>query len=127
MSANAHLLPFRISITLSIADSRSLMQLEVVRIAPTLTTRIVLWCLAYLWTAIAALATSYFADWQYDGGVGWWLVAVYSFPALALATPMLWVAGYTDFGATCCLAALVTLTAAAVVIIRRRAKQPTGS
>lgn len=90
-------------------------------------TRIVLWCLAYLWTASAALAISYFAGWQYDGDAGWWLVTAYSFMALALASPLLWVAGNPDLGATYCLVALAALTVAAAAAICRPAKQPTGS
>ncbi len=84
--------------------------------------RLTLGCLAYLWTAAAALAISSFANWQYDGDAGWWLVTVYSFPALALASPLLWVAGNSDLGATYCLVALAALTVAAAVVVRRPAK-----
>ncbi|VVS99842.1 membrane hypothetical protein [Sphingomonas sp. EC-HK361] len=97
------------------------------RIARPLMTRIVLWCLAYLWTASAALAISYFAGWQYDGDAGWWLVTAYSFPALAIASPLLWMAGDPDLSATYCIVALAALTVAAAGVIRRPAKQPTGS
>ena len=89
--------------------------------------RTTLWCLAYLWTAAAALAIADFASWQYDGDAGWWLVTAYSFPALALASPVLWVAGNSNLGATYCLVALAALTVAAAVVIRRPAKQPNGS
>lgn len=78
--------------------------------------RITLWCLVYLWTAAAALAISYLAGWQYDGDVGWWFVTAYSFPALAVASPLLWVTNNSDLGATYCLVALTALTAAAIVI-----------
>ncbi|RMB54558.1 hypothetical protein C8J44_2179 [Sphingomonas sp. PP-CE-3A-406] len=97
------------------------------KIARPLMTRIILWCLAYLWTASAALAISNFAGWQYDGDAGWWLVTAYSFPALTLASPLLWVAGNPELGATYCLVALAALTMAAAGVIRRPAKQPTGS
>lgn len=89
--------------------------------------RIALWCLAYLWTAVAALAISHFAGWQYDGDADWWLATAYSFPALALATPLIWVAGNPDLGATCCLVALAALTMAAAVVECRPAKQPVSS
>lgn len=97
-----------------------------VTIAQPLMIRIATWCLAYLWTAVAALAINYFAGWQYDGDAGWWLVTAYSFPALALATPLFWAAANSDLGAAYSLAVLAAMTATTAIVTRRPAKQPIG-
>lgn len=47
--------------------------------------RIIVWTLIYLWTAAASLELNQIMDWQYDGDLGWWLVAAFAFPALGLA------------------------------------------
>jgi len=88
--------------------------------------RSTIWFLAYLWTAVAALAFSYFAGWQYDGDAGWWLATAYSFPALALASPLMWATGNSDLGAACCLVVLAALTVTTAVVALRPAKQPIG-
>lgn len=48
------------------------------------------WCLLYLLTSVAAVALNSAVGWQYDGDLGWWLVMVYSLPALALSSAI-WV------------------------------------
>jgi hypothetical protein len=88
--------------------------------------RAILWCLAYFWTAAAALAINSAAGWQYDGDLGWWLVTAYSFPALALASPLLSLLGNPDLAATYGLIALATLTVALAILLRRQ-RLPNGS
>ena len=85
------------------------------------------WCLAYLWTAAAAVAISQALDWQYDGGLAWWLVAAYSFPALILASPLLWLTRDPDLAAIYCLGALAATTVVGILICRPRAELPNGS
>lgn len=89
--------------------------------------RAIVWCLAYLWTAAAALAISSAAGWQYDGDLGWWLVMVYSFPALALGSSLLSLTGNPDREAIYCLVALAALTIASAVLLRRPARVSKGS
>jgi len=89
--------------------------------------RAIVWCLAYCWTAAGAVAISYVAGWQYDGDLGWWLVAAYSFPALALASPLVSLVGDPDLGATYSVIALAALTVAVVLSLRRSARLPNGS
>jgi len=45
------------------------------------------WLLLYLWSVPLALLLSQLLNWQYDGGIGWWLVAAYTFPVLLLSEP----------------------------------------
>jgi hypothetical protein len=89
--------------------------------------RAIIWCLAYFWTAAAALAISYAAGWQYDGDLGWWLVAAYSFPALALASPLLSLVGNSDLGANYSLIVLAAITVASAILLRRPLRLPNGS
>ena len=84
--------------------------------------RAILLGLAYLWTAAAALAVSYSAGWEYDGDLGWWVVTVYSFPALTLTIPVNWLAGKPYPDTTYCLIALIALTFSAIIFLRRAAK-----
>ncbi len=53
-------------------------------LAPSRTIR---WLLLYLWSVPLALLLSDLLNWQYDGGIGWWLVAGYTFPVLMLSEP----------------------------------------
>jgi hypothetical protein len=96
--------------------------ISTVRIERPWVRRAIVWCLVYLWTAAAALAISYAAGWQYDGDLGWWLVAAYSFPALALESPLLSVADNPDLGATYSLVALAALTVGSAIVLRRPAR-----
>jgi len=89
--------------------------------------RALVWCLVYLWSAATALGINYVAGWQYDSGLGWWLVAAYSFPALALATPLISLASNPDLGAIYALLALAALTVASVAVLRRTARTANGS
>ena len=89
--------------------------------------RIGVWCLAYLWTAVGAVAISHTAGWQYDGDVGWWLVVAYTFPAFLIATPLLWLFGDGDSGVVACLAALAILSIAAAIVRRRPREHANGS
>lgn len=89
--------------------------------------RALVWCLVYFWTAPAALAISFAADWQYDGDVGWWLVMVYSFAALALASPVFTLAPNDDLGAAYSLLFLAVLTVASAVLLRRSRPPANGS
>lgn len=78
--------------------------------------RSIVWCLAYLWSAAAALAINHAAGWQYDGDIGWWAVTAYAFPALAIASPLL---GIPGFGAVLCLGILLVLTVSGFFALRR--------
>ena len=84
-------------------------------------------CLAYLWTSAAALAIGSAAGWQYDANLGWWVVAAYSFPALALASPLLSLAGNPDLGVIYSLLALTALTVTSTVVLRQPAPLADGS
>ena len=89
--------------------------------------RTLVWCLVYLWSAAAALGINCAAGWQYDGGPGWWLVTAYSFPAMALAAPLMALAGNPHLGSIHALLALAALTVAAVVVLRRPVQPANGS
>ncbi len=49
---------------------------------------ILLWLTGYLWSVPLALAVSNAWGWQYDGDLGWWLVAAYSAPVMLLSEPL---------------------------------------
>lgn len=49
---------------------------------------ILLWLTGYLWSVPLALAVSNAWGWQYDGDLGWWLVAAYSAPVMFLSEPL---------------------------------------
>jgi hypothetical protein len=51
------------------------------------------WVVVYLWSVPAALLLSDFLNWQYDGDPGWWIVAAYASPIMALTEPF---AGYVS-------------------------------
>ena len=89
--------------------------------------RVIVWCFAYFWTASAALAISYAVGWQYDGDLGWWLVAGYSFPALLLASPIQSMIKSAEVAAVVDLSVLAVLTVTAMIAIRHSAKLSKGS
>lgn len=89
--------------------------------------RALVWCLVYMWSAAAALGINYAAGWQYDSGLGWWFVAVYSIPALALATPLISLASNPGLGAIYALLALAALTVASAAVVRRPARTANDS
>lgn len=45
------------------------------------------WLTVYLWSVPLALFFSSALNWQYDGDVGWWIVAAYTAPILFLTEP----------------------------------------
>ncbi len=47
-----------------------------------------LWLTAYLWSVPLALFLSSALHWQYDGDLGWWIVAAYTAPILFLTEPL---------------------------------------
>lgn len=89
--------------------------------------RALIWCLVYLWSAAAALGLNDAVGWQYDGGLGWWLVTVYSFPELALATPLTSLARNPSLGSIYALLALAAATVLSVAILRGPARTYNGS
>ena len=47
-----------------------------------------MWLTAYLWSVPLALSLSSALRWQYDGDLGWWVVAAYTAPVLFLTEPL---------------------------------------
>jgi hypothetical protein len=45
------------------------------------------WITGYLWTVPVAVFLSRTFNWQYDGDLGWWIVAAYTAPIQFLAEP----------------------------------------
>ena len=64
---------------------------------------------------------------EYDSDVGWWLVTAYSFPALALASPVFTLAANDNLGATYSLLFLAVLTVTSAVLLRRSGQPANGS
>lgn len=65
--------------------------------------------MGYLWSVVAVLVGVDLTEWQYDGGIGWWVATAYAAPALAIVEPLFSLVGPTP-GQIMCGAALVMLT-----------------
>jgi len=71
--------------------------------------RVVACTLIYFWAVVGALVLNYEMNWQYDGNLGWWLVAGLSYPVLWLVTLLF---GRDDAALWMCLAVLSAATIA---------------
>jgi hypothetical protein len=88
--------------------------------------RTAFYTLAYFWAAAAALGISHFLNWQYDGGLGWWAVVAFTFPAEVIES---FLAAPINAGARggFCVSILVVATVAGLLGLLRGSKPTNGS
>ncbi|MEV5022595.1 hypothetical protein MRBLMA1_002452 [Sphingobium sp. LMA1-1-1.1] len=89
-------------------------------------TMILVWLVGYLWSVPLAMFVSSALDWQYDGNLGWWIVAAYTSPILLLTEPL---RGFVpnDMLAVGYFTCLLVLTLAAARFVRLNRIEPDGS
>jgi hypothetical protein len=83
--------------------------------------------MAYFWTAIAAICANDALGLQYDGGLGWWVLGAYSFPALVVAAPLRALSQNPRLGDLYCLAVLAIATGTCLMLIARKNDASKGS
>jgi hypothetical protein len=81
----------------------------------------------YFWTALAAICASSALDLQYDGGLGWWAIGAYSFPALVVATPLRALSPNPGLGVLYCLVVLAIATGTCMLLLARKDDVPKSS
>ncbi|RZF60794.1 hypothetical protein EWE75_21260 [Sphingomonas populi] len=89
-------------------------------------TMILVWLVGYLWSVPLAMFLSSALDWQYDGNLGWWIMAAYTSPILLLTEPL---RGFvpSEVLAVGYLTCLLFLTLAAARFVQLSRIEPNGN